>query len=86
MTENSYYEGVAKCDRHLLQSVSGIKKCYILLYQRMPGIIKCKRNYKKRRNRSELHRKKRRYFQPEQWYISQKNSEKIFTLTKEMSP
>ena len=39
-TENSYYKVITKCDRRLLQSVSGITKCDRLLLQSASGITK----------------------------------------------
>ena len=63
--ENSYYKVITKCDRSLLQSVSGITKCGrlllkiasgitkcdMLLLQSVSGITKCDSYYKVRRNR-----------------------------------
>ena len=42
-TENSYYKVITKCDRNLLQSLSGITKCGRLLLQSSSGITKCDR-------------------------------------------
>ena len=40
-TENNYYIAIAKCDRSLLQSESGITKCDKRLLQSVSGITKC---------------------------------------------
>ena len=42
-TENSYQKFIAKCDRGLLQSVSGFTKSDRLLLQSASGITKCDR-------------------------------------------
>ena len=41
---------ITKCDRLLLQSVSGVTKCDRLLLQSASGIIKCDSYYKVKRN------------------------------------
>ena len=42
-TDNSYQKIIAKCDRGLLQSASGITKYDRLLLQSVSGITKCDR-------------------------------------------
>ena len=49
-TESSYQKFIAKCDRGLLQCVSGITKCDRSLLQSASGITKCDSYYKVRRN------------------------------------
>ena len=49
-TENGHQKFITKCDRELLQSVSGITKCNRLLLQNASGLTKCDSYYKVRRN------------------------------------
>ena len=42
-TESIYNKVITKCDRSLLQSVSGITKCDKLLLKSTSGITKCDR-------------------------------------------